>query len=68
MTVTAGKTPQGQSIKMLVAGEALNIFLLTGLSNKDIFFINMKNNVLVISNIYDQFASKFLTYIVKNNI
>ena len=53
---------------MLVAGEALNIFLLTGLSNKDIFFINKKNNVVVISNIYVYFASKFLTYKVKKYI
>ena len=39
---------------MLVAGETLNIFLLTGISNINIFFIKKKNNVFVNSNIYGE--------------
>ena len=50
---------------MLVAEETLNIFLLTGISNINIFFIKKKNNVVVNSNIYDYFASKIPTYNVK---
>ena len=46
---------------MLVAGETLYIFLLTGMLNIDIFFVKKKNNVVVKSNIYDYFASKILT-------
>ena len=42
---------------MLVAGETLNIFLLTGISNINIF-LKKNNNVVVNSNIYDVFASK----------
>ena len=38
---------------MLVAGETPYIFLLTGISNIDIFFIKKKNNVVVYRNIYD---------------
>ena len=36
----AGKTLmyQGQIMNMLVAGDTLNIFLLTGISNVNIFF------------------------------
>ena len=49
---------------MLVAGETLNIFLLTGISNINIFFIK-KNNVVVNINIDDQLASKILTYKAK---
>ena len=33
---------------MLVAGETLNIFLLTGISNINIFFIKKKNSVVVV--------------------
>ena len=51
---------------MFVAGETINIFLLTGVLNINIFFIKKKNNVVVTSNIYDQFALKILTYNVKN--
>ena len=47
---------------MFVAGETLNILLLTGISSINIFFIKKKNNVVVNSNIYDEFASKILTY------
>ena len=36
---------------MLVAGETLNIFLLPGILNINIFFIKKKNNVSVNSNI-----------------
>ena len=53
---------------MLVAGEAFDIFLLTGISNINIFLIKKKNNVFVTSNIYDYFASKIMTYSVKKNI
>ena len=35
---------------MLVAGETLNIFLLTGISNINIFFIKKKNKGLVMAN------------------
>jgi hypothetical protein len=38
---------------MLVAGKALNIFLLTGILNINIFFIIKKNDVVVNGNIYD---------------
>ena len=51
---------------MLVAGEILNIFLLFGISNKNIFFIKKKKNVVNNSNIYDEFDLKILTYNVKN--
>ena len=50
---------------MLVAGETLNIFLLTGISNINIFFIKKKNAVVVNSNIYDEFASTILTNNIK---
>jgi len=46
---------------MLVAGETLNIFLLPGISNINIFFIKKKNNVVFSSNIYDKFSSKVLS-------
>ena len=41
---------------------ALNIFLLSGISNINIFFIKKKNNVVVNSNIYDKVALKILNY------
>ena len=41
--------PKGWFIKMLLAGETPNIFLLTGKSNINIFFIKKKNNVVVIA-------------------
>ena len=47
---------------MLVAGETLHIFLLTGISNINIFFIKKKNNVVVNSNIHDKVALKILNY------
>ena len=50
---------------MLVAGETLNIFLLTGVSNINIVFIKKKNNVVADKNLYDWLASKILTYKVK---
>ena len=52
---------------MCVAGDTLNIFLLTGISNVTIFFIKMMNNVVVNSNIDDYFASKILTFNKKKN-
>ena len=45
--------PQGWIIKMLLVGETFIIFLLTGISNINIFLIKKKNNVVIISNIYD---------------
>ena len=50
---------------MSVAGETLNIFLLTGISKINIFFIKKKNNVVVNSIIYGEFASKILNNNVK---
>ena len=47
---------------MLMAGET---FLLTGISNINIFLIKTKNNVVFTSNIYDYFASKIMTYNMK---
>ena len=38
---------------MLVTGDKLNIFLLTGIPNINIFFIKKMNNVVVKSNKYD---------------
>ena len=45
---------------MLVAGETFNIFLLTGISIINIFFIKKKNNVVVNSNIFDKVVLKIL--------
>ena len=50
---------------MLVAGETLIIFILTGISNMNIFFIKKKKHVVVYSNIHDKFASTNLTYSIK---
>ena len=50
---------------MLMAGETLNIFLLTGIPNINIFFVKKKNNLAVNSNICGKFASKILNYNVK---
>ena len=52
---------------MFVAGEIFNFFILTGISNINIFFIKNKSNFVVTSNICDKFASKILTYNVKKN-
>ena len=49
--------PQGWIIKMLVAGETLNIFLLTGIANGNIFFMKQKKNEVVYKNIHDKFVS-----------
>ena len=43
--------PQGWIIKMLLAGETLSIFLLTGISKLNIFFIKKRINVVFLSNI-----------------
>ena len=51
---------------MLVAGETLNIFLLTGISNINIFFINKKKIVVIYSKIHDKFPSTNLTNNLKN--
>ena len=50
---------------MLVAGETLNIFLLTGISNINIFFIKKKKIVVIYSNIHDKFPSKNLANNIK---
>ena len=47
---------------MLLAGKTLNIFILTGLSNINVFFIQRKMNVVVYSNIYDKFSSTNLMH------
>ena len=47
---------------MLVAWETLNIFLLAGILNINIFFIKKKNNVVDNSNIYDKGVSKIPNY------
>ena len=44
---------------MLVAGETLNIFLLTGISNINIFFIKKKNNVVVNSKLQHKLRDFF---------
>ena len=46
----------------MVAGETLNIFLLTGISNINIFSIKKANNVVVNSNIDDKVALKNFNY------
>ena len=50
---------------MLLAGETLNIFLLTKISNISIFSIKKKKNVAVYGNIHDKFASKKVKYNLK---
>ena len=52
--------------KMLLAWETLNIFILTGISKINLFFIKKKKNVVVYSNIHDKFASTNFTYNLKN--
>ena len=47
---------------MSLAGEPLNILLLTGISNGNIFFMKMKQDVIVYSNINNKFAFTNLTY------
>ena len=47
---------------MLLAGQTLNIFLLAGISNENIFCIKKKKNVVVYSNTHDKFASTNLRY------
>ena len=51
---------------MLLAWEALNIFLLTGISYINIFFIKKKTNVFFYSYIHDKFASTNITYNLEN--
>ena len=46
----------------MVAGDTLNIFLLTGISNMNIFFRKKMKNLIVDSNIYDKFASKIMIF------
>ena len=50
---------------MLVAGEILNIFLLTGISNINVSLIKKMNTVVFINNIYDKFTSIIMTSNVK---
>ena len=49
-------SPQGWIINMLLAGDTLNMFLLTGISNINMFFIKKKKNVVVYNNIHDKIA------------
>jgi hypothetical protein len=58
---------QGWVIKSLVAGETLNIFLLTGISKTNIFLIKENNNVVVTSKKNSYVASKILTYNIQKN-
>ena len=58
--------PQGWIIKILLAGEILNIFVLTGISNINIFFIKKNINVVVYS--HDKFASTNLKYNQKETL
>ena len=45
-----------------------DIFLLTGISNKNIFFIKKKINVDCVSNIHDKFPSTNLTWNLKKRV
>ena len=53
--------PKGWTIKILLAWETLEIFLLTGISKRNIFFRKKKKNVVVFSNIHYKFISSNLT-------
>ena len=59
--------PLGWIIKILLAEETLNIFLLTGISNINMFFIKKNMNVIVYSNIHDKFAFTNLSWNLKKN-
>ena len=50
--------PKGWILKMILAGETLNIFLLVGISNKNIFFIKKKKHVFVYSNLKNEKKEK----------
>ena len=54
--------PQGWTIKILLAWETLKMFLLAGISKRNIFCRKKKKNVVVYSDIYDKFISSNLTY------
>ena len=45
---------------MVMAGETLNIFLLTGISNINIFFLKKKKNVVVNSKLHLNYAKSLL--------
>ena len=53
----ANDFPQGLIIKMLLAEETHNIFLLTKISDINIFFIKKDNGFFFCRNVYDNFAS-----------
>ena len=53
-------------MKMLVAGETLNIFLLTGISNLNNFFIEKKNNAVVNSNKIMNYNINYAKKLIKN--
>ena len=57
--------PLGWINKMLLAGETPNTFLLTRISNINIFFIMNKKKVVIYSNFQDKFASTNLIYNLK---
>ena len=45
---------------MLLAGDTLYSFLLSGISNRNIFVMKEKENVVVYNNIHDKFLLKTL--------
>ena len=50
---------------MLSTGETPYIFLLTGISNVNIFFVKNMKNMVVYNNIHDKFGYAKLTYNLK---
>ena len=53
--------PQGWVIKMMLAGETFNTFLLTSISNINMFYIKKKKIVVIYSNDDDKIPSANLT-------
>ena len=52
-------------MKMMLAGNTLNTFLLTGIENVNIFVIKKNMNVIVYGYMHDKFASTNLTLKLK---
>ena len=57
--------PQGQIIKIKLTGEIPNIFLLAGISKRNILCGKKKKKLVVCSNIHDKFFSLNLTFTLK---